>query len=202
MHRNKPSTASMKTLLIVTIILFPLTGMAYAQTFQDRLKQVPDAKKFTVEYDKFKDLTTISTHIRFRLLKAKRYGGELSILGRFTGSDVTEDVKVFLLDCHCLSETSSEPLPALSDAPRLIFLFDGQRLDLGEGTVNDGYVDLPLPYGRLYSRNVTFTIKRSDFRELADAKDIELQIGRFEGSVEKDGQPRIKTLYDLTTKPK
>jgi|CXWL01.1.fsa_nt_gi hypothetical protein len=192
----------MKKLLILTTTLLALTLSASAQSIQERIKQVPDAKKFKVEYDKFKDLTTISTHINFRLLKTKRYGGELSILGRFAGSDVTEDVKVFLLGCDCLKETSYEPLPALSAAPRLIFLFDGRKLDLGEGTVNGGYADLPLSYGRLYYRNVTFTIKRDDLRELSNSKDIELQIGRFEGLVEKDGQPRIKTMYDLTAKPK
>ncbi|MBK8467053.1 MAG: hypothetical protein IPL32_14625 [Chloracidobacterium sp.] len=76
---------------------------------------------------------------------------------------------------------------------------DGRRLDLGEGTVNDSSVETFINK-QLYFQSVNFTIKRDDLRELANAKDIELQIGRFEGSVEKDGQPRIKTLLDLANK--
>lgn len=173
------------TPFILAGVFFVLHGAAFGQTIQERIKTVADAKKFVTQYDRFKDVTAISTYVRFRFPKGKVYALECSIRGEFTGTDINDDVKIFRLICS-----------GYETASRLIFLLDGKRLDLRDGIVDRGN-------GSLLSKKwATFSINRDDLRDLAEAKDIEIQLGDFEGSIEKDGQPRIKTLYELTAKPK
>lgn len=183
----------MKALLIVLTILFPLTLTVFAQSLQERIKQVPDAKKFTVEYDKFKDLTTLSTYVRFRNPHAGTRGNRINatlqcgIRSLFSGTELHKDSELFSLICGPMYSFGYWQF--LEDH-HLIFLLDGVRLDLRDGkhggTVDDEYV--------------IYLVTRDDIQKLGEAKQIEIQFGSYEGIIEKDGQPRIKTLLDLATK--
>ncbi|MEP7077076.1 MAG: hypothetical protein ABI878_14820 [Acidobacteriota bacterium] len=177
----------MKILLI--ILLLAIAGSA--QTIQDRIKALDDSKTYAVKYDKFKDETTVTGRVGFRLPKGHIIDTmELEMNGTFPGQTPNQDIAEF--QCYFIQHYSQSWV-FLHDQ-HLIMLLDGVKVDFGQGKQGGearlGGVD----------EWVYFKISREDLQKIADAKTVEIQLASYEGRISQKTQPRLKAFLDLTKK--
>ena len=182
----------MKTL----ILILALAAVGLGQSFQTRLETFDKPKDFKVEYDKFKDTTRVamtkgkSWHTK----KSKAGMDEIDVRAEFTapGQSLEKNIDKFWL----IFEGGGSEWTFLNNRS-LIFLLDGEQLDLGDGE-HDGSVRL----GGVDER-VVFSVDRSEFEQIINAKNIEMQLGSFEGTINNRTLYRtlskLKGLFDLGT---
>lgn len=171
---------------ILSLWMFAIPG--HSQTLEERFKKL-DEDKFTLKYDKFKDVTWAGTYIKFRRPKAKLHTLTCDIRARIVGKELTKASDDFFLVC---SPRFSRGWAFLKNS-HLIFLLDGERLDLGSGD-HEGDVRTTG-----ISEWVIYSIGRADLKKLGDAKKVEIQLGSYEGHIEDEGHPRVNILLNSLT---
>jgi hypothetical protein len=155
---------------LILILVFAFT--AFGQSLQDKIEKFEKHKFYKVDYDKFKDTTKVS--FRYVYLKgtkeSKSAAGAVSfgIIFFFDGQTVASGVDKFYItfDATCGSWCF------LKDHS-LLFLNDGQKLDLGDGS-HDGKVASAGRYdlsagrsGITVSEFMVYTIRRDDLTVIA-----------------------------------
>ena len=156
----------MKKLLPLFLLILAVTAAA----------QTKAPKGFTVNYDKFKDRSTVYFD---------GYGVGVSESFGFLhdGQTLAADQSEFYL-MFTGSRASCTGF-CFKSGTELILLIDGERVVAGTDS-------------RL-SDHVFFYVKRDLIERLAAAKFVEYQVGRFEGKWEEKTLSKFKTLLDLGT---
>jgi hypothetical protein len=124
----------MKYLILIIIIATLAASMFGQATFQSRIAKQDEPKEFELNYDKFKDQTTVETHVGFRIHKARMDSLKLYIAAQVKGQE-TKTADVFLFHFVPLYGGGWQFLRQ----HHLIFLVDGESIDCGDGR-QDGEV--------------------------------------------------------------
>lgn len=152
----------MKKLLPLLILIFTFTAFG----------QIKRENGVFIEYDKFKDETTV------RLMEYGKPGlaeASFSYNGRTLVANVEHFYIYFAGDCpgFCFHDDA------------LIMLIDGERVPLG---IDKGLGD-----------SAVYAVSRDTIERIAAAKLVEYQVGRFEDKWETKTLAKFKTLLDLGT---
>ena len=161
----------MKVLLLILAFAVSFS----AQTVTEKIAKVEKPKDIESSYDKFKDITTVYIKGIVFETKGNRWGMySIGLQAAFVvpGEKVTKDVDSFKLMFY----STGSQWHWLRDS-RLIILADGEHMDFGQGE-RDSRIN-----NSTVSEFVFFTLTRTQFEKLVNAKSVELQIGTFEGNI-------------------
>lgn len=169
----------MRTLLLLILAFFPLF-----QTPQERIKTFRNSKRFSVEYDKFKDRTQVQVG-PFVLSN-----GDLYMTARFLfpGENVKEPVPQFAL----WFQASAREWKFLKHR-HLSVVADGERMGLGEGAY-DG--NLKRRGGT--SESLGFLIPAVSFEKISKAQSVEIRVGQSELKLNDEHKEAFRDLYSLS----
>ena len=179
---------------LILILVFAFT--AFGQSLQDKIEKFEKHKFYKVDYDKFKDTTKVSfPYVYLKGTKeSKSAAGAVGfgIIFFFDGQAVTSDVDKFYItfDATCGSWCF------LKDHS-LLFLNDGQKLDLGDGS-HDGKVASAGRSGITVSEFMIYTIRRDDLTVIANSKLSEFQLGSFEAVFSDYAKKVVKNMLSLS----
>lgn len=180
----------MRTLLLVILALFPLF-----QTPQDKIKTFRNSKRFSVEYDKFKDQTMVSVgpfvvggDMRYALTGKQMY---LTAAFVYSGSALREPVKTFILYITATGKDWQ-----FLKSRELYALADGERFSFGEG-MYDGDIKRGLS-GVGVAESLGFAVPVEAFKKLGTADKSELKIGNFEMKLKDEHKEAFRDLYGLS----
>lgn len=153
----------MKTLLLIA-------SLAIAAVAQDT--KLPN--DFTVSYDKFKDITTVTFN------DGRTFAGYM--IGGFDhpGEKMTGPVDDFYLMFRPVGRCSG----FCFNDPELIFIIDGERVSIG---MDRGLHD------RAY-----YAISRPLLQRIASAKLVEFRVGYYEGRFHAKTFPKLRTLLEMS----
>lgn len=144
----------MKTLILICVLCFSTT-----------------AQDIKTEYDKFKDITSISFEGGYVLPPKTNQAPNVKMRTMFVfdGPKMRTKVPLFLMSFTAVCYRSCP----FEDAG-LIFLADGEKVELSRvrSDLNTGH--------RPFTESLRFSITREDFEKIASAKKVELQIGWYE----------------------
>lgn len=153
---------------IFLILLF--AASCFGQSIQEQVKKFDKPKSYAVKYDKFKLLTTVTTHHRIKATKGY--------------STMNMTVTAIIAD----NGTASFYLQFQSPLGKLLFsrdvlrvMADDDILDLGESGI--GY-------------SAVFDVT-AEFSTIVKSKSVELQLARFEGKFDDKTLTALKNLYSL-----
>lgn len=181
------------SLLLLLTLVCPLVMAAQSpgvttEQLKERTKTFRNNKRFSVEYDRFKNLTHISVG-PFRVEDGLVSG--LSVEAWFTFKGTTrpaETTTVYLTVSRYGSGW------AFLDDRRLLAIIDGQRLDFGEGdresSVRRGGVSEALYYDMPFER----------FEQVANAKSVEMRIASKEFTLKDEHREAFRDLISLATR--
>jgi hypothetical protein len=152
----------MKTLLLTLLLALP----AYTQS---------------VEYDKFKDLSFVSS-------ESVRVGAVT-----MTAKAMHKGEKPEKVDYYLTFRSSSRSWRFLYDRD-LTFLVDGTRLQLGKGDRNSNILS-----GRV-TETLIYTISRGDLEKLVGAASVEMQLGLVEAKLDDKDKKGLREIlgYKMT----
>lgn len=162
----------MKKLIATTIFTLLLTISSFTQVFTDR--DFESAPEKETKYDKFKDETT--TSLKFQLTRNLSLTFDDTFEGKKRTSKLTE-IRVSFIS----SDTNEGYLIARS----CIFLADDNRIRLNDGNYLSAYGGEALG----------FSISLENFRKIANAKKLEMQLGSREFGFSKTRLDAIKEFY-------
>ncbi len=190
-------------LSLILILVFAFT--AFGQSLQDKIEKFENRKSYKVDYDKFKDTTKVS----FRDVYLGDTKGSKSAAGAvafgiiffFDGQTVKSDVDklyiTFAATCGswCFLKDHS-----------LLFLNDGQKLDLGDGSHDgtvasagrSGYYSSAGRSSIIVSESMVYTIRRDDLVVIANSKLSEFQLGSFEAVFSDAAKQVVKNMLSLS----
>lgn len=180
-------------LCITCTIIF--TSVAHAQgtkasiDLKQRIKTFKNSGRFSIRYDKFKDITDVSVG-PFAISPVKG-----SVLGMnaefsFAGQTVQEDVSVVSLVFSSYSAFRGAGWTFV-DHRDLYGIIDGERLELGEGAWKSHI-------GNLSSEELVFTLPIATLRKIAEAKTVELKVGLVELKLKEEHLIAFRDLLSLT----
>lgn len=157
----------------------------------ERIRTFRNSKRFSIEYDKFKDRTYLDVG-PFYVGGTARYvmsGSSLYMTGRFMhkGEILSEAISDFVL----WFRASGKEWEFLKER-HLYALVESERLDLGEG-LHDGDVR----YGGV-SESLGFLIPAEIFQKLGVAQSVQLRIGRSELTLKDEHKEAFRDLYSLS----
>lgn len=175
----------MKSLLLILLLCFSLA----AQTPQEKIKTFKNNKRFDVRYDRFKDRTHITTGPFF----IRDLSFQMSATFYFEGATQKEPVKTVWL----LFDSTTSDWQFL-DYRELFVIADSQRLELGQG-VRSGKVNPSYSrYSRVtVSERLGFELPLATFEKIANAKTVDLRVGRYEITLKDEHLIAFRDLLSL-----
>ena len=184
-----------------------LSGLTIAQetksppNLKARIKLFKNTKRFSVSYDKFKDITEVSIG-PFAVSPVKG-----SVLGMyadfsFSGQTVREDVSTIRLTFSSF-EAARGGRWTFADHRNLYGIIDGERLELGEGawtphSDREHHSIIFAAAGSPSEEELIFTWPIATFRKIAEAKVVELKVGATEIKIKDEHFIAFKDLLSLT----
>lgn len=186
----------MRTLAIVFITLF--TAAAYGQTVQETVAGFEQPDHYRVDYDRFKDVTTIlSPNYPTANSKGKRRQiVGVQIIAAFAGKEPEGEIQYAMI--------FSSPA-ILTAAPDVIMLTDGKRITLSNGyPYNELHVargilaGIARESGRVSGTGkVVYEISAEQLMELAATSVVEFQFLDIEGILGSDITRTIRELLQF-----
>lgn len=178
---------------IFTLVLILAASIA-AQTVPEQIAKFEKPKQYTVEYDKFKDKTSVYNNpIRIAQIKDNRFRiTDLAIYGtfEFTGQTLTADASHLWL-----SFTASGADWMYLRDHHLIVLADGERIDGGDGNRSSDV----LQYSVFERLDYFFT--RDDYAKIVNARNVAIQLGPTETVLNAKTLAVLRNVLTLATKP-
>lgn len=178
----------------VLLLILAFASVGFSQTMPARIAASPNPKDIGTTYDKFKNRTVVRVKGFSRATKGSKAGiDELNLMAAFAfeGDTLTSNIGTFGLTFSGARDFT------FFRNKRLIFLLDGDRIDLGEGHRDS--TDFILND----RESVYFNIPRDVFEKIVKADKIEMQVGPFEGKIDNSTLYRttrkLKELFDLGT---
>lgn len=182
----------MKT-IIVTLLL---ATSAFAQSIQERITKLENPKDVMMVYDKFKDLTTVKSKqfVSKALKTSHTKSSSIGVIGafQFPGEAMTGEADYIWL----YFDTSNYDWTYL-DNHNLIVIADNIRVDVG-----DGIREAPVGSAGigLVSEKLSYKLTRSDYAKIVNARTVEIQLGPFEGTIEKSGIAKLRNILFLSAR--
>lgn len=190
MKMNRSVSMKRKSLAVIILSLLMASSLLAQDTIKSKVKTFRNGKRFTVNYDKFKDRTWVS--VWFATGDTRR-GGLLRGQITFEGEVPTGKVTYFFI-----VESYSANWRYLDESDRELYaIIDGERFRFGTGE-RDGNVST----GR-YTRSVSvheqisFRLDEDTFTKLANGKSVELKIGPIEFKLKDEHQEAFRDLISL-----
>jgi|SRR6185503_14283152 len=179
----------MKTLLLAILLLLIFSP---PQDLESKIKTFRNHKRFSVNYDKFKDESWIDVgpfvvggDMRYFMTSTQLH---MTARLRYSGTTIKKPVNNFVL----WFQATGKDWTFLKDRD-LYALIDGERFDLGEGR-HDGDVR---HYGGV-SETLGFLIPAEVFQKMGKAEKTELKIGRIELTLKDEHKEAFRDLYSLS----
>jgi hypothetical protein len=177
--------------LLCLALLIPVQEKS--DQFKQQISGFRNKSRFTVKYDKFNDLTSVTAG-PFFVGNSKghlRSAVEVSMSARFEYQGVTLNAppKDFYLIFHARGIEWE-----FLTSRHLVILADGERIDLGEGE-HDGDVRR----GGV-SEVLIYELAADTFQKIAKARTVDLKIGRFEMSLKDEHSEAFRDLLSLADK--
>jgi len=192
----------MRSIVITFIFLF-LSVFVDGQTvsrgmsktdLDTKIQTFKNHKQYEVRYDKFKDVTTVLAK-HFVIARGKNIFNVQSVncsAGfEFNREILKQDVEHFILAI----EVTSQHQRMFSSLPSLILLIDGERFKPEEG---DYKKDI-LPITTSTDETILYSIDAKVFSKMANAKQIEFQIGDKEFHFKSETLEMFQNLYQLAS---
>jgi len=164
-------------------------GPKASTDLKQRIKTFKNSGRFSVRYDKFKDITDVSVG-PFAISPVKG-----SVLGMnaefsFAGQAVQEDLSVVRLVFSSYSAFRGAGWTFV-DHRSLYGIIDGDRTELGEGAWKSHVSNLSF-------EELVFTLPIATIRKIAGAKTVELKVGLVELKLKEEHLIAFKDLLSLT----
>jgi len=185
----------MRLIILVCAFLLmspaPLRQGSPEAVFKQRVSKFRNSKRFEYYYDKFKDQARFSVGpFNIGGDSAYVFGGSMLGLTAYTfadGKDIKNPDRFILL-----FDSSSKDWLYLRDCG-LNLIVDGERVDLGQCTRQSD-----IRRGGVTER-LFFKLTPEQFTKIANAKVVELRIGRTELKLKDEHLQAFKDLISLTT---
>lgn len=145
------------------------------------------------KYDRFKDITRVRVEVKVKdggKPRNKLDNLELGVSFSHSGATLRKNAESFIL-VFSQSNRSWRYL----NSHDLAMIVDGKRWDVGSGQ-HTGDI-----YRTGVFETVAFEFTRDELEKLANAKTVELQLGRYEGFIDADNIAKIKLLFAAATLP-
>lgn len=124
------------------------------------------------KYDRFDDSTTTSLKLNIKGSLMPLRGLTLIIVSHFSGEKPTSKDNPVLITMVGVSSDSD-----YKNLHSLIFLVDGERIRLGEGTYSSEFVDVDVLNEHSIMEKVSYPISQSALKKIINAKTLEAQFG-------------------------
>lgn len=154
----------------ILVMLLCFVSVTFGQTIEGKVKKFEDAKLFSVSYDKFKKTTEVETDIQ---IKGKSGSRTMTAWLSFAGDPLEPDVYLVSFDAERHS---------FFNQPTLRFLVDDIVYKLESDRV---------------SEVATFIVEKNLWKAFSTAKTVELQLKRYEGSLDAKNLKRLQNLASL-----
>lgn len=180
-------------LCITCIMIF--SGLTIAQNtkpstdLKQRIKTFKNRGRFSVSYDKFKDITDVSVG-PFAISPVRSSVVAMDADFFFGGQTLQEDVTAIHLVFTSYSAYRTGEW-TFGEHRELYAIIDGERMELGEGSWKSHI-------GGLSSESIIFTLPIATFRKIAEAKLVELKVGSVELKLKDEHLIAFKDLLSLT----
>lgn len=179
----------MKTLILVLLLLCP--AVFSAQEIEQRAKGLRNSKKFSVEYDKFKDETRVAVGPFSISDSLQNTRGFLSLRMTIRFYHAGRELKQPADDFALLFRSYSREWRFLKNHD-LFMLVDGERIAVGNSDY-DGDVER-----NGVSEFMLYSLSPDLIRRLAGAKQVEFKVGRVEIKLNEEHLQAIRDLYSLS----
>lgn len=180
----------MKIFTLVLILAASIAG----QTIPEQIAKLDKPKHYTVEYDKFKDITFVSNAPVTipETPKGKTFLSGLAVEVSFNFTGQTMDVEPAKLWLTFRSNTSDW---VYLRSHHLIIIADGQRYDFGEGVRSSDI------FGRSVAEVLSYRVTRDELKAIVDAQSVDVQLGPTETVLNAKTLAVLKNVLTLATKP-
>lgn len=188
--------------LRIAIVLLAIPSLMYAPSahtngttapdFDSKTKTFRNSKKFTVQYDKFRDESRVAVgpfDVADLLRGVRIYSLKMTARFIYSGRDVKQPSEDFAL----LFRSRSDEWKFLKNR-EMYMLVDGERISIGEAEY-DGDVERR---GTDVSEFLAFPIPPNVFKRLAYAKQAEFKIGRWAITLKDEHLEAFRNLYSLS----
>lgn len=157
------------------------------EEIQKQISEFADSKYFSVKYDKFKDLTSLSVRLDLTTKGNKPFDSlnsnsfNLFIGSTFKGNGIKENA-----DLHLLCSASTSSSWKFLNNRGLILIVDSNRISLGEGTHNGDINFNSITSTSSVSEFLCWTLNEQQLLTILTAQKIEFQLGEVESVIEKE----------------
>jgi len=159
----------------------------------EKIKNIEKSKKFTVTYDKFQDITRVSSQILVVKIGTGLFKSNL--LMRISCAGKGRDLQKTGRQYYIAFEAFSSDWSFLRNHD-LIFLTEAGRVNVGDGSW-DGRVSKPLLTVGV-SEYMSFVVNEADLRTLAESRSIEFQLGSYEAVLDSKHREAFQNMYIYT----
>lgn len=179
----------MKALLLILALA---VSVQCQSDLKAKTKSFRNSKRFSVEYDKFKDQSVVSVGPFSTSSESKRARGMFGIYARFLfpGSQVEAPVKTFYLGIVCYGRDWQ-----FLHTDKVYLLIDGERLVI-EAQRNSKIGDSR--WSSLTSEWLIIPVDADVFQRMVKAKSVELKAGNFETKLKEEHQTAFRDLLSLS----
>lgn len=179
----------MKALLLILVLA---VGVQCQSDLKAKTKTFRNSKRFSVEYDKFKDQSIVSVGPFSTPPESKGTRGMFGVYARFLfqGSEVKTPVDTFYLGIVCYGRDWQ-----FLHAEKVYLLIDGERLSIdAQRSSNIG----DSRWSSLTSEWLIIPVDVDVFQRIVNAKSVELKAGNFETRLKEEHQTAFRDLLSLS----
>lgn len=178
-----------KSLAALALVLLITGSLVGQDKVKQKVKTFRNSKRFSVNYDKFKDDTGVTVWFGAGDPRGGLIWGAIGFKGE------TPDGAI---DYFFLFDSANSDWRYLKDEDRKLYaIIDGQRLQLGIGE-RESKVSTTLLTRDVYVRErLVFQLDDKTFGKLANGKSVELKVGRVEFKLKDEHQEAFRDLMSL-----
>lgn len=179
----------MKALLLILALAVSIQCQS---DLKAKTKTFRNSKRFSVEYDKFKDRSTISVGPFATPPEGKGARGMFGVYARFffQGPEVKTPVETFYLGIVCYGRDWQ-----FLYTEKVYLLIDGERLAI-EAQRSSKIGDSR--WSSLTSEWLVIPVSADVFQRVVNAKSVELKAGNFETKLKEEHQTAFRDLLSLS----
>jgi hypothetical protein len=179
-----------KSLAALIVVLLMAASLAAQDKVKQKVKTFRNSKRFTVNYDKFKDQTLVTAVFATGNSRGGLLRGAISFKGEIP-TDKPDYFFLFELDSSSWRYLSEE-------SHKLYAIIDGERMELGKGEYDGKTVTLGVIMRTAgVNERLAFLLSAETFSKLANGKSVELKIGSMEFRLKDEHQEAFRDLMSL-----
>lgn len=181
----------LKSLAALIVLLLMAASPAAQDKIKQKVKTFRNSKRFSVNYDKFKDQTWVTVWFATGNSRGGLLRGAISFKGE-TPKDKP--------DYFFLFELSGSDWRYLSEESRKLYaIIDGERMELGTSEHSGKVAALGIVIRTVgVNERLAFPLDAETFSKLANSKSVELKIGSMEFRLKEEHQEAFRDLISLS----